>query len=170
MREAGARPREGRPDRGARASRTVMYLRILVPSDGSACSDEAVAHAVAIAKAMGSAVVFLFVMDTLRAWREGVVNGAEALQALTDQGRVVLDRAQEAAFDAGVGARGELVEGTAADVIVRRSSDFDLVVMGSHGKGILERLTVGSVTAAVLHRITGPLLIVRRGHPAQAPG
>ncbi len=35
-----------------------MYVRILVPTDGSACSDEAIAHGVAIAKAMGSAVSF----------------------------------------------------------------------------------------------------------------
>jgi nucleotide-binding universal stress UspA family protein len=147
-----------------------MYRRILVPTDGSACSDEAVAHALAIAKAMGSAVVFLFVMDTLRTWREGVVNGAEALQLLAAEGRTILDRAADAAVSAGVGAHGELVEGTAADVIVRRSADFNLIVMGSHGRGLLERLTVGSVTESVLHRVTCPLLVVRRDHVAHTPG
>jgi nucleotide-binding universal stress UspA family protein len=147
-----------------------MYLRIVVATDGSACSDECAVHAVAIAKVMGLAVVFLFVMDTLRGWHEGVVNTTEALQTLTIQGRSTLDRAEEAAFNAGVGARGELVEGTAVDVIVHRSADFDLVVMGSRGKGLLERLTVGSVTEAVLHRIGRPLLVVRRDNVAQVSG
>ena len=146
-----------------------MYLRILVPTDGSACGDEAIAHSLEIAKAMGSAVVFLFVMDTLSAWREGVVSMAEALQALTAQGRAILARAEETAFNAGVGVDGELVEGTPADVIVRRSADFDLVVMGSHGKGLLKRLTVGSVTQAVLHRITRPVLVIRCRQEAPLP-
>jgi nucleotide-binding universal stress UspA family protein len=56
------------------------YVRILVPIDGSACSDEAIAHGVAIARAMGSAVVFLYVMDTLSSQHEGVVTMAEALR------------------------------------------------------------------------------------------
>lgn len=138
-----------------------MYARVLVPIDGSACSDEAAAHGIAIAKAMGAAVVFLFVMDTLSARREGVVNMAEALRALTTDGRSIVGRAERSATDAGVRAAGRLIEGSPADVIVRVSAEFDLVVMGSHGKGLLRRLTAGSVTEDVLHRITRPLLIVR---------
>lgn len=138
-----------------------MYVRILVPTDGSACSDEAITHGVAIAKAMGSAVVFLFVMDTLSTRREGVVNMAEALKALKAQGQAIVDHAEATATKGGVSATGELVEGSPAEVIVRCSTAFDLVVMGSHGKGILKRLTVGSVTQAVMHRIARPLLVVR---------
>jgi nucleotide-binding universal stress UspA family protein len=144
-----------------------MYVRILVPTDGSACSDEAIAHGVAIAKAMGSAVVFLYVMDTLSAWREGVVNIAEALRVLKAEGQGMLDHAEATATKAGVRAAGELVEGSPAEVIVRCSTDFDLAVMGSHGKGILKRLTVGSVTQDVMHRIARPLLVVRC-RPAEA--
>ncbi len=137
-----------------------MYARILVPTDGSDCSEEAIEHGLAIAKSMGAAVVFLFVMDTLSARQEGIVNMAEALEALTVEGRTLLDRAEQVATRVGVRASAQLHEGTPAEVIVRRSTDFQLVVMGSHGKGILRRLATGSVTEAVLHRITRPLLIV----------
>ena len=85
-----------------------MYARILVPTDGSDCSDEAIAHGVAIAKAMGAAVVFLFVMDTLSARQEGVVNMAEALEALTVEGRTLLDRAEQVATRAGVRASSQI--------------------------------------------------------------
>ena len=139
-----------------------MYARILVPTDGSACSDEAVAHGVAIAKAMGAAVTFLFAMDTQSARSEGIVNTAEALEALTTRGRDILGRAERIATAAGVRASGELIEGTPADAIVQRSADFDLVVMGSQGKGILKRLTAGSVSNAVQRRTTCPLLVIRR--------
>ncbi len=138
-----------------------MYARILVPTDGSACSDEAIAQAVAIAKAMGSTLLFLFAMDTFSSYHEGLVSTAEALDALTVQGEAILERAEKSAADAGVRATTELVEGSPAEVITSRAADFDLVVMGSHGKGLLQRLTVGSVTEAVLHRIACPLLVVR---------
>jgi nucleotide-binding universal stress UspA family protein len=138
-----------------------MYHRILVSTDGSPCSDEAVAHGIAIAQAMESTMVFLHVMDTLSARHEGIVNMTEAREALTVQGQTILDRAQHMAIAAGVRSSGELVEGTPADVIVRRSTDFDLVVMSSHGKGILKRVTVGSATQAVLHGIMRPLLVIR---------
>ena len=138
-----------------------MYARILVPTDGSACSEAAIAHGVEIARAMGSVLVFLHVIDTQSAWREGVVTIAEVRQMLTAQGETVLRHAEETAVGAGVRAAGELAEGSPADVIVDRSTGFDLVVMGSHGKGILKRVLVGSVTHGVLHRIARPLLVVR---------
>ena len=138
-----------------------IYAQILVPTDGSPCSGEAAAHAIAIARAMGSAVVFLYVMDTIGDRSEGVVNMGEARQALTVAGRAIVERAERTAIAAGVGARGELEEGDPVAVIARRAADFDLIVMGSHGKGLLERITVGSVTRAILRRITQPLLLVR---------
>ncbi|MGD0674526.1 MAG: universal stress protein [Polyangiaceae bacterium] len=144
-----------------------MYARILVPTDGSACSELAIVHGVQIARAMRSTVTFIFVMDTLGARREGVVNIAEARELLTAQGETILARAEEVADAAGVRALGELIEDTPAEGIVSRSADFDLVVMGSHGKGILKRLTVGSVTEAVLHRVTCPVLVIRCPEPGQ---
>jgi nucleotide-binding universal stress UspA family protein len=144
-----------------------MYERILVPIDGSACSDGAIAHGVAVARAMGSSLVFLFAMDTLSARREGVLSMADALEVLTTQGQAILERAEKMASAAGVKATAELVEGSPADAIAERAADFDLVVMGSHGKGFLKRLTVGSVTTAVLHRIARPLLVVR-GDPIRS--
>lgn len=137
-----------------------MYARILVPTDGSTCSDEAVTHGVSIARSMGAEIVFLFVMDTLRTWREGVVNMEEALQLLTAQGRTITDRAKAKAAEARVFAEAELLEGEPAEVIVRRSTDFHLVILGSHGKRLMQRLTLGSVTESVLHKIARPLLVV----------
>jgi nucleotide-binding universal stress UspA family protein len=138
-----------------------IYARILVPIDGSPCSDEAAVQAAEIARAMGSVVVFLYVMDTIGGRSEGVVNMGEALEALTVAGRAIVERAERTGIAAGVRTSGELEEGSPVQVIARRAPEFDLVVMGSHGKGILKRITVGSVTRAVLRRIEQPLLVVR---------
>lgn len=42
-----------------------MYERILVPIDGSSCSDQAVMQSVELAAGRGSTITFLFVMDTI---------------------------------------------------------------------------------------------------------
>jgi nucleotide-binding universal stress UspA family protein len=138
-----------------------MYRRILVPTDGSACSDKATLHALALANAVGSSVVFLYVMDTLRNYHEGVMT--DVLRALSEEGERSLARALRMAAGACVEAKGEVAEGDPADVIRHRAEEFDLVVMGSHGKGLWKRLTVGSVTQAVLHRIARPLLVIPGG-------
>jgi nucleotide-binding universal stress UspA family protein len=137
-----------------------MYQQILVPTDGSACAEAAIAAALPLAKQLGSDVAFLYVMNTVPVVREGVVNFEEALEVLRVQGRTIMDRAMLAAESAGVRARGELMEGIPELVIVREAEAFDLVVMGSHGKGVLRRVLLGSVTQAVLHRIRTPLLVV----------
>jgi len=139
----------------------LVYARILVPTDGSPCADRAVTHGVAVARAMGSSIVFLFVMDTLRNRREGVVNVEEARQMLAAQGRSATQHAVARALEDRVRSEVELLEGTPADVILHRSEHFDLVVMGSHGAGALKRLTLGSVAQAVINRIARPLLVVR---------
>lgn len=143
-----------------------MYRRILVPTDGSACSEKASRHAAVLARATGASVVFLFVMDTLRNYREGVMD--EVRKMLSDEGEKALASAQQIAVDAGVLASVELVEGDPADVILGRIEEFDLVVMGSHGKGLWKQLTAGSVTQAIVRRVTRPLLLVPCQHEAAA--
>jgi len=53
--------------------------------------------------------------------------------------------------------------GVAAHAIadLARQEGFDLVLMGSHGKGALARVVLGSVTTAVLALCRTPVLVVR---------
>ncbi|MGH7438464.1 MAG: universal stress protein [Polyangiaceae bacterium] len=144
-----------------------MYRSILVPTDGSACSEMAERHAVALAKVAASTVGFLFVMDTVDNYWEGRMS--EVRRKLSAAGHQALARARQTAIEAGVHAEAELLDGSPVEVILERAEDFDLVVMGSHGKGLWKRLTVGSVTQAVLHRLTRPLLLVPCFIAATAP-
>ena len=138
-----------------------MYQRILIPTDGSACAEEAIAHGLQLARSLESQVVFLFVMNTVPLIREGVVNFEEALELARGEGRRVMDRALLAAGEARVRADGLLLEGNPYEVIVEESRAFDAVVMGSHGKSVLRRVLLGSVTEAVLSRLPCPLIVVR---------
>ncbi len=56
----------------------------------------------------------------------------------------------------------ELVEGDPAAEILRKADELgvDLVVMGTHGKGLLEHAFLGSVAEKVLQRIKVPVLTI----------
>ncbi len=72
-------------------------------------------------------------------------------------------RAQRVLQQSDVNQDASIVEaGDPAEVIcaVARERDVDLIVVGSHHKGLLERLLSGSVSRDVLHHADRPVLIV----------
>jgi nucleotide-binding universal stress UspA family protein len=73
----------------------------------------------------------------------------------------VFERAESLAaeYDAEVDTAVEL--GHPARVIVNRASEFDLVVIGSHGGSLADRLFVGDVARRVFRRSPVPVTVVR---------
>ncbi|SLM47258.1 putative Universal stress protein [Nitrospira japonica] len=51
--------------------------------------------------------------------------------------------------------------GDVAETIAAEAQDRDLVVVSSHGRRGVDRLLMGSVSHAILHRVTGSVLVVR---------
>jgi nucleotide-binding universal stress UspA family protein len=62
----------------------------------------------------------------------------------------------------GLDATALLVEGAAVETILKEASklDADLIVIGSHGRGRMHQLLLGSVSEGVLHKSEFPILIV----------
>lgn len=56
------------------------------------------------------------------------------------------------------------VEDSPANAIVEQSRDAQLVVVGSHGKGFIKRLLLGSVSRHVLHDVDLPVVVVDIPH------
>ncbi|MBU1208137.1 MAG: universal stress protein [Proteobacteria bacterium] len=56
----------------------------------------------------------------------------------------------------------QVVEGDPAEEILRKADDLkaDVVIMGTHGKGLLAHTFLGSVAEKVLHRIKIPVFII----------
>ncbi len=53
-----------------------------------------------------------------------------------------------------------LLEGLAAEVILKEAEKHDLLVLGTHGRTGLDRLLLGSVAREVARRSPKPLLLV----------
>ena len=68
----------------------------------------------------------------------------------------------------------EVCEGYPAEEILQQAKklDCDLIVMGSHGKGLLENTFVGSVTRQVLRRTRLPVTVIPlpKGQVEEPPG
>jgi nucleotide-binding universal stress UspA family protein len=146
---------------------TTRFRHILHASDFSPASRPAFALAVGLARSQRAALTVVHVM----APAVPVIGDAYVSpQTWTDLQRQVrayaqreLDQLLGRARRAGVRAQGLLVEGAPADRIVRaaRSRRADLIVMGTHGRGGLARLFLGSVAERVVATAPCPVLTVR---------
>jgi nucleotide-binding universal stress UspA family protein len=137
--------------------------RILVGADGSPQSMEACHLAVGLARCYEAALIVLHVAVPVG---PGLSTGAaeylRAEDAARMRGAEVLDAAR--ALAGGLNRfTTELEFGDPATVINRRAQelDADLVVVGSRGLGMIDRLLLGSVSSAVAQRAPCSVLLVR---------
>ncbi|GAA0298172.1 universal stress protein [Halarchaeum salinum] len=140
-----------------------MYDRILVPTDGSPESEDAIDEAMELAELTDATVVALYVVDTSdysalpeSKWsalqEELYAEGEEAVAAVAERGEA-----------AGVEVEELVVEGSPNEVILDTASeeDCDAIVMGTHGRSGVERFLLGSVTEKVVRHSEIPVLVVR---------
>ncbi|AOG24724.1 universal stress protein [Acidovorax sp. RAC01] len=144
-----------------------MFKHILVPVDGSDTSLLAVSKAAGLAKAFGSAVTALYVVDPYPFTGVGAdfaYGQAQYINAAKAEANAALEAVRKAMGDAGVPVTTVVGEGHAVhEGIVRAldGTDIDLVVMGSHGRRGLEKLMLGSVAQKVLGVVRVPVMVVR---------
>jgi nucleotide-binding universal stress UspA family protein len=62
------------------------------------------------------------------------------------------------------------VEGAPSDVILDQARDAQLIVLGSHGKGLVRRLLLGSVGQQVLQDADRPVAIIDFDKPSESAG
>jgi nucleotide-binding universal stress UspA family protein len=141
-----------------------MYDRVLVPTDGSSGMDSVVAHAASLASVHGATLDFVYVVNTAAFANLPMETSWEGLSStLRDEGEAALDAAAEAAGD--IPHERHLLEGGPSREITAYAerSGADLVVMGTHGRGGIDRILLGSVAERVVRSSPVPVLTVRVG-------
>ena len=145
-----------------------MYERILVPLDGSATARRGLAEAIALAARLGSTLQLLHVVDA-RLLIPEVSVFMPPVQLLDDwraAGEKLLAEAVALAREHGVQADGSVMCDPGlrvCDLILNaaRGPGIGLIVMGTHGRRGLRRLTLGSDAELVLRESPVPVLLVR---------
>jgi nucleotide-binding universal stress UspA family protein len=143
-----------------------LYERILVPTDGSAGTERAVRHAADLAATHGAALHAVYVVNTASYATLSMESSFEGVdEMLRTEGESALDEVATIADEAGVPVERTLLEGSPASKVVAHAerADCDLVVMGTHGRGGINRLLLGSVAERVVRTSPVPVLTVRVG-------
>ncbi|MHB1004479.1 MAG: universal stress protein [Chloroflexota bacterium] len=138
------------------------YCNLLLATDGSKESRRAMAHGIYLAKALGTKLYILYVVDTHTTQSLGV-HFSEGVHELRAEGQRVLDEAVRMAVDLGTAAEGILAEGVPGRVICKIATErqVDIIVIGATGKSGLQEILMGSVSGYVADHARQPVMIVR---------
>jgi len=151
-----------------------MFEHILVPVDGSSLSTLALPIAADLAHRYHSTLTVLYVVPALPVIYNESVYGwidpdtrsrmkAEG-QRILDEARIALDfpEARFLCLDASGSRIAQTIVQTA------EQQGVSLIVMGSHGRGGLEHLFLGSVVEGVMRRAGIPVLVVRAAQASKS--
>ena len=170
---ASGAPR-GRPAPRARnnhthAGRRHMYKHILIPTDGSALSNEALVRSLQLAKTFGAAVTILTVEEPFHVFSMGSAQLAASLNDYQDQIRAQAERLlNDAAAQAReLGLSCETLRVSHEDpyqaiIDAAAKRGCDLIAMASHGRRGMAAVVLGSQTQKVLTHSTTPVLVYRK--------
>jgi nucleotide-binding universal stress UspA family protein len=138
------------------------FTNILVAYDGSGHSQKALDLAIKIAQCSDGKLKVLFAFDKVPTIF-GDDETEHFIERAMSRGRDILGEATAHLHNAGVEFNTAIVEGPAAEAILRiaQAEGCDLIVMGSRGLGMMQGLLLGSVSYRVLHHAQIPVLIVR---------
>ncbi len=143
-----------------------MYRRILMPTDGSACANQAIEQGLELARRLESHVTFLHVLENPLtsgyATPETLPYSTQLYEDLKNAAQGVLEDAMRRATAAGVEADTRLVENRdPVQAIHEAEKDQDAVIMGTHGRRGFNRWMFGSVAEGALRRSDKPFLLIR---------
>lgn len=146
-----------------------MYKVIMVPTDGSGFDREAIRVALRLAERCGARIQMVRVLGTGSFFAtgmaaDGVVVAADVM--LTERDRALSELyalAAECRAISEVDIKVDLHTGPVGDVLegYARRHEVDLIVISTHGRSGISRLSLGSVTDSLIRHTTIPVLVVK---------
>jgi nucleotide-binding universal stress UspA family protein len=141
----------------------------MVPTDGSGFDREAIRVALRIAERSNAKVRLVRVLATgsffgVAAASEGTAVAAEVVRSERDKALAELYAlAAECRLTANVDVSADLHAGPVNDVLegYARRHDVDLIVISTHGRSGIARLSLGSVTDSLIRHTSIPVLVVK---------
>lgn len=146
-------------------------MKVLLAIDGSACSEAAVAEVARRPLPTGSEVKVLSVVEmpvvaAVDPWTIPPGYFDEIMDAARESARAAVEKAVaklRTSEDKSLKITSQMITGSPKRAILDEAEQWgaDLIVVGSHGYGILNRLLLGSVSQAAALHAKCPVEIVR---------
>ena len=138
-----------------------MFSKILVAIDGSTSAKRAFAQSLYLASKCDSRLEMVHVVPC--EFGGDSVNTFELVEELKTKGKKILEQCKKIAARNNISIKTTSELGDPAKIIIKlaKSNDYDLIVMGSRGRGAFKELLLGSVTQKVAHHAKCPVMVVR---------
>ena len=140
-------------------------MKILVCIDFSESTEKVVKSAEEIAKELSAKLWLLHIAQPEPDFVGYDVGPQSVRDSISNEFHNEHKKIQEVADrmrKAGLNATALLVQGSTVDAILKEASnlDVDMIVVGSHGRGEMYKLLIGSVSEGILRKSKCPVLIV----------
>jgi nucleotide-binding universal stress UspA family protein len=136
--------------------------RVLVGVDGSAASLKAARLGAEVAQRFGAHLVLAYVVPRMLLPPDAYgLTAADVEAEHRAHAEEVLRAARETLGQPGVEVATEVRSGAPAEALAEAAAQADLVVVGSHGKGAVARVLLGSTCDRLVHISPRPVLVVR---------
>ncbi|MGI0063597.1 MAG: universal stress protein [Nitrosopumilaceae archaeon] len=138
-----------------------MFSKILVAIDGSTSAKRAFAQSLYLASKCDSRLEIVHVVPC--EFGGDSVNTFELVEELKTKGKKILEQCKKIAARNNISIKTTSELGDPAKIIIKlaKSNDYDLIIMGSRGRGAFKELLLGSVTQKVAHHAKCPVMVVR---------
>lgn len=136
--------------------------KILIATDGSDYTKEAVTTGLKLAAVLKAEVTALYVIDQTSFVTFPVDSSIVSVYPqLENEGKRAVEEVRKEGEAMGIKVTPVVAEGSPTRKIVDMAADFDLVVMGTLGRSALGKLFIGSVAERVTRYAPCPVLVVR---------
>lgn len=139
---------------------SISFSNILIPIDFSAASEKAAEYALALAKRDKAVLNVIHVVNVNNDIAAFFVSSG--LEDMTGEAELKLKKFQQKNLKGYTNIKTSVLSGVPHQQVVSfaKKHKCDLIVIGSHGKGSVDRLLVGSNTERVLRKTTCPVMVV----------
>jgi nucleotide-binding universal stress UspA family protein len=141
------------------------FRNILVPIDFDETSDRAFDQAVSFARSLDANITVLHIYGLpIYNYPDGsYIPSPDVAESIKKGAHEQLDAFIAKKRSGGVSLSSLVREGRTAEEICRAATEIgaDLIVMGTHGRGLLGRTVLGSVAEAVLRQASVPVMTIR---------
>ncbi len=138
------------------------FNKILIPTDGSDYTKEAIKKGLELAKVLDAEVTALYVVDQTSFINFPMDSTIVSVYSLLEkEGKDAVDYVMAEGAKLGLKVNMRIEEGSPSRKVIEASKAFDLIVMGTLGRTGVSKLLLGSVAEKVVRFAECPVLVVR---------